>query len=201
VFTKSDPYPHTSPTPIKKAAWRWLAGIAAVLCLALVPVGAMAANVGVGEMDGHVTFSTPVPSITQQTGGTPCANTTFDLVGRSVGAAQATSINGYAGQFKMTGQGAGCENASNGNGSIRLEVESARAANGQPFVQCSDVTGTYIRIGTAVTAIVNGSCKINNQDNTVTVIFHGEFVPEDGQGYDTPITGATFYGAYTFVPV
>lgn len=204
LTTKSHVRSHRTASSIQKAAWRCLAGMSAVVCLALVPASAMARNVGAGEMDGGAHFNTPVPSIMQQAGGTECVSTTFSLVGRSVGAAQATSINGYVGQLSVGGDGAsGCETASGGSGSItRLTITSTTAANGEPFVSCPGLSGTYLRAASAVVAIVTGSCTINKKpDNFVTAVFHGEFVPAEGQGFDEPITDATFAGAYTFLPL
>jgi hypothetical protein len=163
----------------------------------------MAANVGAGEMDGQALFGTHVPSIMDEAGGAPCVSTTTTLTGNSVGAAQATSINGYAGQLSMSGTATStCETTSHGTGSLTMSITSPKASAGYYFVSCPTLTGTYQRVASAVVAIVSGNCTINNgPPDFVTVAFHGQFVPNGGEGVNTPITGAQFAGAYAFLPL
>lgn len=154
-------------------------------------------NVGGGPVTGTVTFADGegVPPA-----GAPCAATSFDFAGTS----EAAWVNGtgtaYVGPLVITGGGGSdCETASNGNGTVAL---SASGTSDTGTLDCGPLVGTFTRVLTDVTVVLSGDCSVNGFSAfSVSFLAKGEFVPvNDGGGATSPVTDATFAGAFTVVP-
>lgn len=185
------------------AGW-WLALVAAALGIALVqPTAASAQSmIGGGVSDGVVTFGgAGVPPL-----GEPCESVTFDINGKSeVGTAYNTDGFQYVGGSTLIGKGSGkCDSAATGSGELTLtDVRGTDSLYGtldcaNPQDNRTRLTGTYQRHGSEVTAITNGTCRVNGQPPApVTFEFRGLFFPtNEGGGLSAPITDATFVGTY-----
>jgi hypothetical protein len=175
-----------------------LLGAAAIAVGLLAPAMGSAAgsNIGAGTADGSVTFD-PGHSVPT---GIGCGTPSFTLTGTSKASVVAnTIIKGYAGQMNLSGSGSStCENTSGGSGPLTLSVSST----GNSFVNCVNLTGSYSRILTDVSATLGGTCTLNDLPNVpVSLVFHGEFAPTNsGGGVTAPITNATFAGGFVLLP-
>ena len=158
-------------------------------------------NVGGGVADGAVTFSgSGIPPL-----GAPCASTSFNLTGSSVDLTLNTAGTEYAGPVTIVGNGgSSCESQSSGSGSLTLtQVQGTGPTGGS--IDCADpatgttLSGTYLRVGTDITATLTGTCTVNLHSAAVSFAFHGEFVPTSGGG-TAPITAATFAGPFVVTP-
>ena len=184
--------------------------MAALGALLLVPTAASATgdNLGGGPAVGTVSFN---PGYSVPPLGAGCAQTSFNLNGTSEAFAMNTVGTEYAGPVTLQGYGGStCEGASNGSGNLTLtNVQGTGPTQGT--LNCANPTtgttlsGTYLRVGTHVTATLSGSCYVNNFPAQINLAFEGEFVPTGGSGLaqpgvNEPISQATFAGAFTITP-
>jgi hypothetical protein len=193
---------------------RWTKGRRLLALLGVMVLGAMAlgattasasSNIGGGPIAGTVSFN---PGAYIPPPGAPCAPTSFSLNGVSTEAFVLNTVGTeYIGPVTITGNGGStCEGASTGGGNLTLTyVQGFGPTEGR--LDCANptagttISGTYLRIGTAVTATLHGSCKVNDFPANVNFIFHGQFIPTNsGGGVTAPISAATFAGPFTVTP-
>ena len=204
-------------TPVSRPAGsgqrrtRWLVALAGALALcAAIPASAGASsNIGGGVVTGTVSFAgSGVPPFFQ-----PCAPSSFTLNVSSNGTGGGgvvlnTAGTEYVGTVNISGNGSStCESASLGGGTLTLTSVQGTGPNGGTL-NCADpstgttLSGNYTRVYTDVTALLHGSCIINDFSAPVTFVFKGEFAPTSaGQGVTQPITSATFAGPFTVMPL
>jgi hypothetical protein len=184
----------------------------AVLATALLgPATASAAsNIGGGAVSGTVQFN---PGAYVPPFFSSCAPTSFNLSVKSDGSGGGgfvlnTAGTEYAGTVNIQGNGnSACESASTGGGNLTLtDVQGTGASGGT--LDCANpqtgttLSGTYLRVYTDVSALLHGTCIVNDHPAAVTFVFKGEFVPTgSGAGISAPISQATFAGPFTVAPL
>lgn len=112
-------------------------------------------NLGGGDLGGTVSYRAPgVPGLSED-----CLPTTFDIVASSVAAWVNGSGTAYAGPLSVSGNGEGvCETASTGAGILTLTASGTSAAG---TLACPALLGTFTRVATDMTLVLNGDCTIN----------------------------------------
>lgn len=197
---------------------RWspaLLGVVVLVALALpATAGAAGRNLGGGPVAGTVSFD---PGKEVPKAGDACATTHFSLVGSAPEATVANTVGTeYVGPVTIIGNGGsnlltdGGECASNGGGSLTLTTVKGTGPT-EGTLNCADpalgttMTGTYLRVGTSVTANLTGTCKVNDFPARVNLTFEGQFVPTGFSptvqpGINDKVSQATFAGPFAVTP-
>lgn len=177
------------------------AAIAVVAGLAASPASAQTQgdNIGSGEVTANVLLSPAVPVLLAG-----CASIGFSFSG--VGEGLVFNDNGtqYPGHIPINGSGSdGCaflEREAVGS----IEVNAFSVSEPPPInasLSCTQLNGTYFRIGTHVHVDVSGSCTINAwASGPVVFLSDGEFVPTGGNGINSQISAAFYAGAFVIAP-
>lgn len=115
-----------------------------------------------------------------------------------------TQVVGYAGPLRIKGTGQlGCQTASSGAGALQLEAHGDNQLNGSS-IDCPDLDGNFIRVGTHMSVHLTGPCTINEEETTpIQFLGEFEFVPTDadqGAGVTQPIMSAEIAGAFSMTP-
>lgn len=177
--------------------------IAVVGGLAASPASAdQGANVGAGDVTANVYIS----NLPKLLGGctTPTSPLTFSYFGSGDGFIFNDNGTQYVGYIPINGSG------SNGGACFERELFGTINVNAFSFVEpppinasvsCSFTPGQYTRLGSHVLITVPGSCTINAwASGPVLFVAQGEFIPTQGDGINSPVTAATFAGAFTIAP-
>jgi hypothetical protein len=177
--------------------------IAVVGGLAASPASAdQGANVGAGDVTASVTLQNLPKLLGNCT--TPSNPMTFQFSGSGDGVVFNDNGTQYIGYVPINGSGS--------NGAACFERELFGTINVTAFsfyepppinasVSCSFTPGQYTRLGSHVLITVPGSCTINAwASGPILFVAQGEFVPTSGDGINSPVTAASFAGAFTIAP-
>jgi hypothetical protein len=153
-----------------------------------------APDAGGGALTGSVSFSQPIPPT-----GEPCAQTSFTLTGTSAASVVSFAQAEFTGPLTVTGSGGGsCETAGTGGGSLVLSADGLGVTG--TTIHCPQLSGSYFRAGTDVTATVSGPCTLNGTEtDSLTIDAKVQFVPSGG-GAGRPVQSADFHGAFAVSP-
>lgn len=168
----------------------------AVACLSSAMPASANDTVVAGVVSGLVTFAAPgVPPA-----GQPCVATSLTFSGTAQVAGTTGSADAWAGAVGLTGTGgAVCESADRAtNTSLTVSVFPYATLVGSPSLSCTNLVGSYTRVGTTVHVDVAGTCTDNGVSTAGFNIFvDGEFLPSGGTsaGITQPVMGATFAGS------
>lgn len=189
--------PRRSKSGVRRRSLQLIAAVALAAAVGQ-PASASAFDVGGGESIG--TFNYGATRIPAATSG-QCASTSFTLSGSSNGFLFHTALAGYVGPVAFNGTGsATCESLSNGGGPLTLTVSGTGPL--ESTLQCTNLTGGWIRDGHYMSANLGGTCVINGGfTDPVNLIFRAMWEPRPvGAGVTTPINAANYSGAFTFPP-
>src|SRR5207244_4449154 len=153
-----------------------------------------APDAGGGALTGSVSFSRPIPAA-----GDPCGQTSFTLSGTSAASVISFAQAEFTGPVSITGSGgSSCESAGTGSGSLQLSAHGLGVTG--TTIDCPQLSGSYFRAGTDVTATVSGLCTLNGTEtDSLTLDAKVQFVPSDG-GAAQPVSSADFHGAFAVSP-
>lgn len=171
----------------------------AVACLSSAVPASANDTVVAGVVSGLVTFAAPgVPAA-----GQPCANTSLTFSGTAQVAGTTNGGSTWAGAVGLSGSGSAvCESADRATDtSLTVSVFPYATLLGSPSLSCSNLVGSYTRVGTTVHVDVAGACTVNGVSTAGFNIFvDGEFLPTGtGAGITQPVMGATFAGSVVAV--
>ncbi|MDQ1438102.1 MAG: hypothetical protein QOK43_1731 [Acidimicrobiaceae bacterium] len=128
-----------------------------VACLAVPAHRATGLVGGAGAMRADAAFNPGIPLLT------PCAtNVAVGIVGIATGVAFESNPRLYFGDIYFNGRGASaCETVASGGGTIDAMVAGGTNTITGGTVNCANLVGTYIHVGTLGTFSVAGQCAIN----------------------------------------
>lgn len=181
------------------------AGMRAVVVLAMGSLVALptAADAGTNLGSGIIQGSVLIGGSGIPTGSELCEPTTF-LLGpdsKATGAVFNTVITGHVGDITLTGGGgSACENALTSAGTT-ITVTADGLGPTFSRLTCPSLTGTFIRVASAVEVNVVGDCTVNNfGTGRVRLLASAAFVPTEGDGVQTRITEGSFSGNFVVIP-
>jgi hypothetical protein len=152
---------------------------------------------GGGALHGEVDFS--APGIPPSTGVCEPSASTFDL--ESTAAVFNSAIVGFVGPAGLSGSGlSDCESALFGEGIATFDIRGTGPTGST--VLCSDLSGPFTRVETALVLRLIGGCEINDQPiSRVTVAISLLLAPggSDG-GITTRVPDADVAGGFVVMP-
>jgi hypothetical protein len=151
-----------------------------------------APDLGAGSLAGAVAFAHPIPAP-----GQDCISNTFNLAGESVSAVVSFAQAQFTGPVNLVGSGgSSCDSSATAAGWLQLAAHGTGVTGTQ--VDCPNLSGNYLRLGTEVMTTLIGLCTLNGTEtDSISFDAEVEFVPNNPGGQ---VTAATFAGAFAVAP-
>jgi hypothetical protein len=181
--------------------------VLALLAILLIPSAAQAGNkVGGGAVLGSMTYGNGgIPKVLG--GCNDAMPTTLDVTSEAF--VVDTQVVGYAGPIHIWNSTHGpgvssCESIMLGGGSMRLDLVGDNNVNGS-HIQCNNLDATWIRVVSAISLRITGTCYIGPYDIPSPLAFVGvlNHQPDDtaqGAGVTQPIKSAAVSGPFVILP-
>jgi hypothetical protein len=125
-----------------------------------------------------------------------CGSTTFTVTGTAeLAGLDANNVTPYSGPATFNGSGGStiCADAEQETGSLTVAIAGSGVGG---TISCPSMRGGYNRVGIDIDVVLGGSCNLNGDVETFNFRVEGTTLPLQGNGVTTPITQATFRGAF-----